>query len=198
MLLSIEHVAETVPPHLTGSLNPLEFWLNLTSNWLTWLWLEISPNLLDLILTEFRLDSDLFETLSWEILTEHFLHSCSSLGLHPNTRSYLREYTGVFVSGVGTSFYQQCFPSSSVHLAISSAAMHYLSRKYVSFNKFHHMTSTTIPQSPSIANMLDIFTKLIPLCLPSYPVSHKINLDLMVPLFWIHELIDWLVDCFFC
>ena len=41
--------------------------------------------------------------------------------------SYLSRFNGVYVSGAGSSFYQQILPSSSVDIGFSATAMHWLS-----------------------------------------------------------------------
>ncbi|KAK6192331.1 hypothetical protein SNE40_003816 [Patella caerulea] len=49
-------------------------------------------------------------------------------GIIPKPRSYLLDYDNVFVTTSGTNFFNQCFPSSSVDLALAFNATHYLSK----------------------------------------------------------------------
>ena len=45
----------------------------------------------------------------------------------PGIRSYLEEFSKVFVSGAGTSFYQQIVAGQTVNIGFSATAMHWLS-----------------------------------------------------------------------
>jgi hypothetical protein len=48
-------------------------------------------------------------------------------GLLPGPESYLKKYpSGVFVHATGTSFYEQCAPTGSIHFGFSATAMHWL------------------------------------------------------------------------
>ena len=49
------------------------------------------------------------------------------IGEIPNLPTYLRDYQDVFVTACGTSFYSQCLPRKSVHLAFSATAIHWRS-----------------------------------------------------------------------
>ncbi|XP_050408756.1 uncharacterized protein LOC130010378 [Patella vulgata] len=46
----------------------------------------------------------------------------------PNARSYLLDHENVYVTSARTSFYEQCFPSNSVDLALSFTATQWLSK----------------------------------------------------------------------
>ena len=50
---------------------------------------------------------------------------------------------GVYFAAAGRSFYEQCFPNNSVHIGLSSHAVHFLSKRYETFN-----TSSTIYCTP--------------------------------------------------
>ena len=50
-------------------------------------------------------------------------------GLLPGPKSYYLDFTNVYVTACGTSFYKQCFPTGSVMLGFSSTALHWLSKK---------------------------------------------------------------------
>lgn len=52
-------------------------------------------------------------------------------GIMEGPESYLESHSKVFVHGCGTSFYEQCMPTGSLHLGFSATAMHWL-RKTVS------------------------------------------------------------------
>jgi len=60
---------------------------------------------------------------------------------------YLSKYNDVFVTCCGTSYFKQCFPSSSVHFGMCVTAMHWLSQLpcYVP-NGIHH--TQAVPGSP--------------------------------------------------
>ena len=46
----------------------------------------------------------------------------------------------VFVTATGTSFFSQCLPSGSAHLALSFTAMHWLSKQPAPISCGVHMT----------------------------------------------------------
>ncbi|KAF5840791.1 S-adenosyl-L-methionine-dependent methyltransferase [Dunaliella salina] len=57
-----------------------------------------------------------------------------------NVEPYLKRHSGVFVTASGTGFYEQCFPSNSIHLGMSFTAMHWLRRKPCNITTGLHMT----------------------------------------------------------
>ena len=61
-------------------------------------------------------------------------------GLIPGPKSYLLDFSNVFVTACGTSFYSQCLPSRTVNLGFSSTAMHWLCAKPCDVTgAFHHI-----------------------------------------------------------
>lgn len=69
-----------------------------------------------------------------------FNHVSSKLPVLGSKRTFLEAFpTGVYVSAVGRSFYDQVLPSGSLHLGFASTCMHWLSSKPGQFrNATHH------------------------------------------------------------
>ncbi|KAK6169686.1 hypothetical protein SNE40_020682 [Patella caerulea] len=62
-------------------------------------------------------------------------------GILPNPRSYLLDHENVYVTSSATNFYQQCFPSNSVDLALSFVATHWLSKHvHLTDHVYHYFT----------------------------------------------------------
>lgn len=64
----------------------------------------------------------------------------------PGNPPALAQQPGVFITASGTSFFQQCFPSASVHFGMSFTAMHWLSRQPGPLEGGIHMTQLQDPQ----------------------------------------------------
>ncbi|CAH3026843.1 unnamed protein product [Porites evermanni] len=67
-------------------------------------------------------------------------------GLIPGPKSYFLDFTNVFVTTCGTSFYEQCLPPHSVNLVFSSTAMHWLTEKPCDITGALSHTMITVPE----------------------------------------------------
>eukprot|EP01043_Picozoa_sp_COSAG02_P062897 COSAG02_NODE_8792_length_2443_cov_2.902304_2_plen_399_part_00 len=54
--------------------------------------------------------------------------------------SFLQDFSNVFVSAIGRSFYKQVLPSATVHFGFSATAMHWLTTKPPQFSSVIHHT----------------------------------------------------------
>lgn len=67
-------------------------------------------------------------------------------GLIPGPKSYVSDFSNVFVTACGTSFYSQCLPPESLNLIFSSTAMHWLREKPCNVTGALHHTMITLPE----------------------------------------------------
>ncbi|XP_012562661.1 uncharacterized protein LOC100209108 isoform X1 [Hydra vulgaris] len=65
-------------------------------------------------------------------------------GLIPGCQSYAKDFSNVFYSATGCSFYSQCFPPQSVHFGFSSTSMHWLQQKPCNITNGLHHTQITL------------------------------------------------------
>ena len=81
-----------------------------------------------------------------------YVQGVTDLGRKGYSQSYLKEFdTGVFVTVSGTSFFDQCFPTGSVHLGMSFTAMHWLSAKPCNIADGVHMTHASVEERAKLA-----------------------------------------------
>ena len=57
-------------------------------------------------------------------------NSSCCLGLAPGPDPILLKKRNIFISAVGRSFHERCFPSDTIHLAISANSLHHLSERW--------------------------------------------------------------------
>jgi hypothetical protein len=69
-----------------------------------------------------------------------YVQGLKDAGREGYSKTFLQEFDNVYVSACGTSFHEQCFPSSSVHFGMSFTAMHWLSEKPCNITTGVHMT----------------------------------------------------------
>lgn len=67
-------------------------------------------------------------------------------GLIPGPKSYFLDFSNVFVTTCGTSFYSQCLPPQSINLIFSATAMHWLREKPCDVTGALHHTMITVPE----------------------------------------------------
>ena len=72
--------------------------------------------------------------------------SNSFAGLIPGPKSYFLDFSNVFVTTCGTSFYSQCLPPQSINLVFSATAMHWLREKPCDVTGALHHTMITVPE----------------------------------------------------
>ena len=72
-------------------------------------------------------------------------------GLAPGPNHILLKKQNVFISAVGRSFHERCFPSGTIHLVISANALHHLSKGWDGFEFLVHA---------SFSNIYEVFTTI--------------------------------------
>ena len=68
------------------------------------------------------------------------------VGFIKGPRSYLADFSNVFVTTCGTNFYSQCLPPGSVNLGFSANAFHWLSEKPCDITGALHQPMITVPE----------------------------------------------------
>lgn len=74
---------------------------------------------------------------AWQDL---FMRLEGLIDIDERSPSYLQEFSNVFVSAIGRSFYKQVLPSATVHFGFSATAMHWLTTKPAQFSSVIHHT----------------------------------------------------------
>ena len=69
-----------------------------------------------------------------------FMRLEGMINIDERSPSYLQDFSNVFVSAVGRSFYKQVVPSATVHFGFSATAMHWLTTKPAEFSSVIHHT----------------------------------------------------------